>query len=287
MSSASRRASRHKTLALKRIPELKPYLDRLVAEVEVPSYIDHDPVQFLHAYDDVVDKQLAGFFAALMAWGRRDIVIAKVGELMQRMDHRPAAFIGNYDGQPGGDRVRLSGFKHRTFTEEDVHHLISILSRILGQFGDFEGFWKSVYKQSKAEQRELIAVFNERFLEYHTGPWRTRKHVASSEKNSSCKRLYLYLRWTVRKNSVVDTGIFDFMPASELMIPLDVHVARQARRLGLLGRKQNDWKAVQELTQKLRIIAPEDPAKHDYSLFGIGVLGQDIPEEFIINKRIP
>jgi uncharacterized protein (TIGR02757 family) len=279
-------ASRHKTLALKRIPDLKPYLEQLITEVEVPSYIDSDPVQFLHAYDDVIDKQLAGFFAALMAWGRRDIVIAKVGELMQRMGHRPAAFIGNYDGRPGGDRQQLLGFKHRTFTEEDVHHLISILQQILQEFGDFEAFWKSVYEQAKAQQRELIAVFNERFLAYHTGPWRTRKHVASSEKNSSCKRLYLYLRWTVRQNSVVDTGIFNFMPASELMIPLDVHVARQARRLGLLGRKQNDWKAVQELTKKLRIIAPEDPARHDYSLFGVGVLGRDIPEEFIINKRI-
>jgi len=279
----SRTVSRHRTLALKRIPELRSFLDGVVARVEVPSYIDKDPVLFLHAYDEVADKQLAGFFAAIMAWGRRDIVIAKVSELMERMGHQPARFIGSYTE---ADRPALEGFKHRTFTEEDVHHLVLNLSRILQEFGDFEAFWKSVRAQSLAQNRELIATFHERFFAYHTGRDRTRKHIASSEKGSSCKRLYLYLRWTVRPNSIIDTGIYSFMPASELMIPLDVHVARHARRLGLLGRKQNDWKAVQELTSKLLLLDPEDPAKYDYALFGLGVEDIDVPAEFLINKSI-
>ncbi|AXJ01423.1 TIGR02757 family protein [Cyclonatronum proteinivorum] len=278
------KASRHRTIALKRIPDLKPFLDEIITRVEVPAYIDKDPVLFLHAYDDVTDKQLAGFFAAIMAWGRRDVVIAKVSELMERMGHRPAVFIGSYTE---ADRDALAGFKHRTFTEEDVHHLVLILNRILHEYGDFEAFWKSVRQQALTQQRELIATFHERFMAYHTGPQRTRKHIASSEKGSSCKRLYLYLRWTVRKNSIVDTGIYTFMPASELMIPLDVHVARHARRLGLLGRKQNDWAAVQELTKKLRLLRPDDPAVYDYALFGLGIADITVPEEIIINKRIP
>jgi len=258
-------------------------LDDIVAQVEVPSYIDSDPICFLHAYDSPLDRQLAGFFAAIMAWGRRDIVIQKVGELLERMHHQPASFIRNYSES---DRTFLSGFKHRTFTEEDVHQLIVQLSGILQRFGDFESYWADVYSQSKAQNRELIAVFHERFFEFHKGPLRVRKHLANSEKNSSCKRLYLYLRWTVRQNSCVDTGLFSFMPASELMIPLDVHVARQARILGLLGRKQNDWKAVVELTEKLRLLDSNDPAKYDYALFGIGVLKKEIPEDCIINHRI-
>lgn len=249
----------------------------------MPSYIDSDPVLFLHAYDDLLDKQLAGFFAAIMAWGRRDIVIAKVNELMERMNQRPGEFIRDYSDEK---RPALRGFKHRTFTEEDVHHLVLNLSRVLADFGDFEPFWRSVYEQSKAQNRELIATFHERFFEYHTGPHRTKKHIASSEKGSSCKRLYLYLRWTVRQNSIVDPGIYTFMPASELMIPLDVHVARHARRLGLLGRKQNDWKAVEELTRKLRILDPLDPAKYDYALFGLGIADVEVPEEMIITRRV-
>ncbi|MCH8486004.1 MAG: TIGR02757 family protein [Candidatus Cyclonatronum sp.] len=277
------KASRHRTIALKRIPEMRPFLDEVVSRVEVPAYIDKDPVLFLHAYDGLIDKQLAGFFAAIMAWGRRDIVIAKVGELMERMGHKPAAFIGSYSE---ADREALAGFKHRTFTEEDVHHLIFNLRQVLDDFGNFEAFWKSVRQQALEQKRELIATFHERFMAYHTGPQRTRKHIASSEKGSSCKRLYLYLRWTVRQNSVVDTGIYSFMPASELMIPLDVHVARHARRLGLLGRKQNDWQAVTELTRKLRLLDPEDPAKYDYALFGLGIEDIEVPKEFVINKRI-
>jgi uncharacterized protein (TIGR02757 family) len=278
------KVSRHKTLPLKRVPLLKPFLDEVVKQVEVPSYIDKDPVLFLHAYDSIPDKQLAGFFAAIMAWGRRDIVIAKVHELMERMNHRPAEFIASYSET---HRDAFRDFRHRTFTAEDVHHLVLNLSRILRNFGDFGSFWSSVYEQSVRQNRELIATFHERFFEYHTGPDRTRKHISSSEKGSSCKRLYLYLRWTVRKNSIVDTGIYDFMPASELMIPLDVHVARHARRLGLLGRKQNDWKAVQELTKRLRILDPGDPSKYDYALFGLGIEDIEVPESIIINKRIP
>jgi len=272
-----------KTISKKKILALKPFLDEVAAAVEVPEYIDSDPVCFLHAYDNVADKQLAGFFAAIMAWGRRDIVINKVGELMERMEHRPFEFIKNYSDL---NRDALKGFKHRTFTEEDVHQLMVQLSGIIRKFGGFEAFWKDVYAQSKVENRELIAVFHERFFEGLTGPQRVKKHLANSEKNSSCKRLYLYLRWTVRKNSCVDTGVYSFMPESELMIPLDVHVARQARKLGILGRRQNDWKAVTELTEKLRLLNPQDPAYYDYALFGIGVLKKELPEEMIVNKKV-
>lgn len=270
-----------KTISKKKILELKPFLDEIAMQVEVPEYIDSDPVCFLHAYDNVLDKQLAGFFAAIMAWGRRDIVIKKVGELLERMDHQPFAFIKNYQET---NREALSGFKHRTFTEEDVHQIIVQLKYIIHIYGGFEAFWANVYKQAKRQNRELIAVFHERFFESLKGPQRVRKHIANSEKNSSCKRLYLYLRWTVRKNSCVDTGVYNFMPESELMIPLDVHVARQARILGLLGRTQNDWKAVVELTEKLRILKPNDPSYYDYALFGIGVLKKELPQNIIVNK---
>ena len=277
------KVSRHKTISKKRTLELKPWLDSIIQQVEVPSYIDTDPICFLHAYDQTEDRLIAGFFAAIMAWGRRDIVIRKVAELLERMDHSPAVFINEYNETK---RNNLIGFKHRTFTEDDVHHLISTIQTKAKIYGSFYNFWKFVYEKSVIQKRDIIAVFHECFFETYEGPTRTKKHIANSEKNSSCKRLYLYLRWTTRPESCVDMHLLDFIPPSILKIPLDVHVARQARKLGLLGRKQNDWKAVEELTKRCQLLDPEDPSKYDYALFGIGVLNRDVPEELVINKGI-
>ncbi|MEX2639388.1 MAG: TIGR02757 family protein [Balneolales bacterium] len=263
---------------------LKPWFDDLVERIEQPEYITEDPVSFMHAFSDKEDQLLAGFFGAVMAWGRRDIVLAKVNELLSRMDYRPAEFVGNFNSR---DESKFTGFRHRTFNETDILCFVTILSDILDQYGSFETFWASCYRQALDQDRELIAVFHERFFAVTPDmPVRTRKHIANSEKNSSCKRLYLYLRWCVRKNSVVDRGIMDFLPASKLMIPLDVHVARQARKMGLLSRKQNDWKAVQELTGKLRILDADDPARYDYALFGLGVLKLELPARYIINTDV-
>lgn len=252
-----------------KILELKPHLDFLVSKIETRGFIDNDPIQFMHAFEEKTDQELAGFFAAIMAWGRRDIAIAKVDDLLKRMDYRPAEFIVNFSES---NASKFEGFKHRTFKPIDIYWLLRILQSILKQFGNFEQFWADCYQQAKQENRELIAVFHQWFFELQPEtPQRTRKHISNPEKNSSAKRLYMYLRWCIRK-SEVDLGIWNFMSPSELKIPLDVHVARQARKLGLLTRKQNDWKAVQELTEKLKTLDPEDPAKYDFALFGIGVL---------------
>jgi len=265
------------------ILELKPYLDAVGEKVENPDYIDSDPILFMHAFDDKLDQELAGFFAAIMAWGRRDIVINKVRDLLERMDHHPKEFIANFSEK---DARFFRGFKHRTFKPVDIYWLVRILQRILHHYHGFEAFWEMCYRKALQSDRELMAVFHEEFFAIHPEvAQRTRKHISDADKNSSCKRLYLYLRWAVRKNSVVDLGIMDFIDESELMIPLDVHVARQARVLGLLTRTYNDWKAVQELTERLRILDPDDPVRYDYALFGMGVRDIDIPEEFIINPE--
>ncbi|MEX0845480.1 MAG: TIGR02757 family protein [Balneolaceae bacterium] len=273
-----------KTISTKNIIELKPYLDELVREIENPSYINDDPVQFMHVFEAKNDKELAGFFAATMAWGRRDIVNIKVEDLLQRMDYKPAEFIGNFSDS---DAANFDGFKHRTFKPIDLYWLTKILQTILLKFQTFEAFWAFCSDKAKREQRELVAVFHEQFFTFHPEiAHRTRKHVSNPEKNSSAKRLYMYLRWCIRKGSTVDPGTMNFISPSELKIPLDVHVARQARKLGLLSRHQNDWKSVIELTKKMKLLDPKDPAKYDYALFGIGVLGSEIPDNLVINKQV-
>lgn len=271
-----------KTISKKQLFELKPWLDSINDQVEVTEYIESDPVSFMHAFDQREDQLLAGFFAAIMAWGRRDIVLSKVNNLLNRMDYKPEQFIRGFDESKA---VSLAGFKHRTFTESDVYWLIRIVQAALEKFGDFESFWAHCYNTAKEKHSHLMDEFHSEFFALVPDtPSRTRKHIANKRKKSSCKRLYLYLRWSLRQNSVVDTGLMSFMPVSELMIPLDVHVARQARRLGLLSRHQNDWGAVQELTERLQIIDVKDPARYDYALFGIGVLNRSIPDKFIINQ---
>lgn len=266
-----------------RILELKPFLDEWVDRIERPAYINEDPVLFMHAFDDKADRSLAGFFAALMAWGRRDIVIRKVRNLLERMDNRPAEFIGNFSEK---DAAYFEGFKHRTFKPTDLYWLVRILQAILQDFSSFENFWSYCNNKARSEERELMAVFHEEFFGMRPeAAERTRKHISNSDKNSSCKRLYLYLRWVIRQNSPVDTGIMNFITSSQLMIPLDVHVARQSRRMGLLSRTYNDWKAVVELTGNMRLLDPEDPAKYDYALFGLGIREDNLPEKYVINPN--
>jgi len=258
-------------LSKKKLLELKPKLDALVQKIEQPDFIDNDPIQFMYAFENKNDREIAGFFAAIMAWGRRDIVINKVDDLLHRMDYKPAEFILNFSE---ADAEKLEGFKHRTFKPIDIYWIIKTLQSILKEHHTFEAFWEMCYRKAQDQNRELIAVFHEEFFAIHPEiPQRTRKHISNPEKNSSAKRLNMYLRWCIR-GGPVDLGIMTFMNPSELKIPLDVHVARQARKLGLLKRKQNDWKAVTELNKNLQILDPEDPAKYDFALFGSGVLKQ-------------
>lgn len=261
---------------------LKSWLDPVADQVEQPSYIDHDPVQFMYRYHQTEDRNLAGFLAALFAWGRRDIVIAKTDDLLGRFGTGPADFIAHLSAD---DEQRLLGFKHRTFTGEDVIWLLRALKSILLTHGSFEQFFRVCHTGAIAASRPLFSEFHDRFFAcIPQAPGRVRKHLATPDKNSSCKRLWLFLRWALRQNSCVDPGTMTFMSASELYIPLDVHVARQARRLGLLERKANDWKAADELTALLRIMNADDPARYDYALFGIGILPVAIPPDLLAGE---
>ncbi|MEX0719038.1 MAG: TIGR02757 family protein [Balneolaceae bacterium] len=272
------------TLTQKKLLQLKPYLDELAAEIEVSDFIDRDPIQFMHAFEEKKDQELAGFFAAIMAWGRRDIVNAKIEDLLKRMSYKPSEFIGNFSEN---NAQVLEGFKHRTFKPVDMYWLIKTLQTILLKYHSFEAFWADCHAQAQSTHKELITVFHEQFFSFHPeAPPRTRKHISNPSKNSSAKRLYMYLRWCIRKNSPVDLGIMHFINPADLKIPLDVHVARQARKLGLLSRHQNDWKAVLELSEKLKLLDPEDPARYDFALFGVGVLGSEIPKELVVNSNI-
>lgn len=262
--------------------KIKPYLDEINDRVETTNYISDDPVQFIHAFDQKKDQEITGFLAATMAWGRRDIVISKVEDLLKRMDYNPFQFVMNYSQVEYG---RFQTFKHRTFKPIDMHGIFLGLQEIYSRHNDFESFWSLCYHQSKKENRPMMALFHENFFKgCNDLANRTRKHISNPEKGSTCKRLYMFLRWMIRKDSPVDIGTWNFINPSELLIPFDVHVARQAKKYGLVSRKSNDWKTVNQLTETLKLLNPEDPARYDYALFGIGALDYSLPSKFILNR---
>ena len=264
----------------KQLLKLKPSLDEWVYRMEQPAYIDSDPIQFLHAFQDANDINVAGFFTATMAWGKRSIVIAKVDDFLSRMSYKPVEFIGNFTES---DFEYLKGFKHRTFNDEDMYWLIKTIQSILKKHLSFESFWMECYQDSKRHNRPLMGVFHEKFFSFYPEiPTRTRRHLSNPEKGGSCKRLYMYLRWTLR-GGPVDLKSMSFMDKSEIYIPLDVHVARQSRILGLITRRQNDWKAVLELQKELVFLDPKDPSKYDYALFGLGLNPEWLESKWILN----
>jgi uncharacterized protein (TIGR02757 family) len=280
------------SVTIKRLPQLKPagreqllalkpWLDELAGQVEQTDYIDSDPVCFMHAFQNKNDREIAGLLAAIMAWGRRDIILSKVDDLLKRMEYRPSEFAGNYSLT---NAELLNGFRHRTFTAPDVHWLMICLKITLQQYGSLEGLWDAAFRSAGNAGPGMMTAFHNMFFgEMYAGPQRVRKHISSGAKKSSCKRLWLYLRWCIRKNSVVDTGIMNFISPAQLLIPLDVHVARHARRLGLLTRHANDWAAASELTSRLAELDPGDPVRYDYALFGMGINGVHAPDEFLMN----
>ena len=228
-----------------------------------PNFNDSDPIQIPRSFTKKEDIEIAGFLAATIAWGQRITIINNARKMMELMDNAPLDFVINH--KPS-DRKRFAGFVHRTFSEIDAMYFMEALQHIYQNLGGLETCF------AKGENsKERIANFHPSFFSIeHLS--RTKKHVSNPMKGSSAKRLNMYLRWMVRtKNEGVDFGIWKSIKPSELMLPLDVHTSNVGRKLGLLTRKQDDWKAVEELTANLRTFDPNDPVKYDFALFGIGV----------------
>lgn len=249
--------------------ELKTCLDRKVSEYDQPSFIKDDPICIPHLFTKKQDIEIAGFFAAVFAWGNRTIIINKSKALMQLMDNAPYDFCRNEDLER---LKRLLAFKHRTFNDTDLFYFIEFLHHHYRQYDSLETAFSQWMDKNDVNIENALIGFHNYFFSLPDAPLRTRKHIATPARNSSCKRLNMYLRWMVRKDkNGVDFGIWDGMLPSQLICPMDVHVIRVAKRFGLMSRKQPDWQAALELTNHLKSFDPYDPVKYDFALFGLGV----------------
>jgi uncharacterized protein (TIGR02757 family) len=251
-------------------PSLKEFLDRKVAEYDQPSFIKDDPVCIPHLFTRKQDIEIAGFFAAVFAWGNRTIIIKKSRELMQAMDMAPYQFVLQHDDKA---LKKLLSFKHRTFNTTDLLYFIEFLKFHYSTNTSLESAFTKNMRATDNAIEQGLSGFHHYFFSLEDVPPRTRKHIATPERKSTCKRLNMFLRWMVRNDQQgVDFGIWKKISPAQLVCPIDLHVARVAKRFNLLQRKQIDWQAAIELTAYLRTLDANDPVKYDFALFGLGVV---------------
>lgn len=245
--------------------ELKAFLDRKVAEYNGPFFVAGDPVSIPHLFHRRQDIEIAAFFSAIFAWGNRRAIIASARRLMELMSMQPYEFIMSHSA---GELRALVDFRHRTFNATDLLYFIEFFRSHYERYDSLE----RAFTMHGSTVEEMLCGFHRYFFSPGHAPLRTRKHIATPEKNSTCKRLNMFLRWMVRRDDCgVDFGLWENISPAQLICPIDLHVARVARQFGLLQRRQTDWRAALELTGYLRTLDSADPVKYDFALFGLGV----------------
>ncbi len=247
----------------------KEILDSLFKRFNQHSFIENDPIAIPHRFSSKQDIEIAGFFAAIFAWGNRKTIINKCNELITKMDNAPHQFILHHNDN---DLKQLLTFKHRTFQTTDLLHFIRFLQQHYLKHDSLEpAFVKGMHSSDETVENALNH-FHDYFFSLDNSPTRTKKHIPAPINHSSCKRLNMYLRWMVRKDKAgIDFGIFKKIKSSQLVCPLDVHVLRVAKELKLITAVKSDWKSALALTNTLKIFDPIDPVKYDIALFGWGV----------------
>jgi uncharacterized protein (TIGR02757 family) len=250
---------------------LQEFLNKKTDQYNRPSFIKEDPVCIPHLFSKKQDIEISGLFAAVFAWGNRTTIINKTKELMRLMDDAPYEYCLHHSDN---DLKELVAFKHRTFNTTDLLYFIAFLKHHYSSHRSLETAFLMVKEKESEEFIESALIhFHNYFFSLEDAPARTRKHISTPYKGSTCKRLNMYLRWMVRNdNRGVDFGIWKKIRPAQLICPIDLHVARVAKSFGLLERKQVDWQAAVELTAYLRTLDAEDPVKYDFALFGLGVM---------------
>jgi uncharacterized protein (TIGR02757 family) len=250
--------------------QLKDFLDKKVEEYNTPAFIGPDPISIPHRFRKKQDIEIAAFFASIFAWGNRTTIINKATELMQLMDDAPHDYITTHTEK---DLKRLLQFKHRTFNVTDLLYFILFLKYHYSKSKTLETAFSKWMGAKDINIEKALTGFHAYFFSLPDAPPRTKKHIATPERGSTCKRLNMFLRWMVRKdNCGVDFGIWKTISPAQLICPIDVHVARVAQRFNLVQRKPVDWLTALELTEQLKQFDKTDPAKYDFALFGLGVV---------------
>ncbi len=253
--------------------QVEEILEKAYRHYHQLAFIENDPICIPHSFSKKQDIEIAGFFAATLAWGQRKVIIRKCKELLTLMDNSPYEFIKHFTQK---DLKPFLQFKHRTFNADDTLYFLHFLQYWYQHEESLENaFVQNFSLQEKTIEKALIH-FEKLFFSLSFALERTRKHIATPTRKSTCKRLCMFLRWMVRKDKKsIDFGLWEKIQPSQLVCPCDVHTERTARELRLITRKQTDWLAALELTENLRYFCPQDPVKYDFALFGLSEAKQD------------
>jgi len=240
-------------------------LEELTQKYETADFIKDDPIQFPHRFKNLEDKEIAAFLSSLFAYGNRKIFIKKLNELFEIMQNKPLEFVLNSDFK------ELKGFNYRFAKDFDIIEVFNILKKLYTKDGGLKSLFEYGWEVNKTIHTMFQVVTDYFYSNVQNKVGQGFYHLIPNPKNGGAmKRMNMFLRWMVRKGPV-DIGIWDFIPTSELLIPLDVHVSRLSREMGLLTRNSDDFKAVLELTQNLKKLDSNDPVKFDFAIFGLGV----------------
>ena len=252
--------------------EMKEFLDEQAALINRPEFIADDPVQFPRRFEKIQDIELVSLLAAHIAWGKRTMICRDAERLLALIGHDPYHYMmdeGYLDLDPSQNI-------HRTFFARDLIHLLTGLREIYSRYGSLDAFSASVGAGSDPAPAWKLVEEMQKIITDANGGVVAKRGLPNNLSQTALKRVNMALRWLVRDDGIVDMGVWKSIPKSKLYIPLDVHVGNTARDLGLLARKQDDRKAVEQLTEVLRRYRPDDPAYYDYALFGIGVTGKKL-----------
>ncbi|MCE7863487.1 MAG: TIGR02757 family protein [Bacteroidetes bacterium CHB5] len=260
----------------KTLQDLHHLLTEKAWQYNKPDFIETDPISIPHRFKHKRDIEIAGFFAATLAWGQRVTIINKCNELLAMMDNKPYEFMLHHRLN---DLRPFTTFKHRTFNATDALYFIERLSTYYRTHASLEEAFvqnQNLMQPAVADEfpiEQALIQFNKMFFDLPDAPARTQKHVSTPARKSACKRLNMFLRWMVRHDTRgVDFGIWKNISPSQLVCPCDVHVERIARKFKLITRKGMNWQSAIELTSNLRQLNATDPVLYDFALFGMGVM---------------
>jgi uncharacterized protein (TIGR02757 family) len=246
---------------------IRERLDQLLVGCDAESTRRRDPVDFVHAYDLPRDQEIAGLIASSLAFGNAVAARRSIERVLDALGAEPAALLVESD--PVELRRRLHGFVHRIYRAE---HIASVLSRAGGLLREYESLGHAFvhfHRKSQGDFREGLSRFADALRGETTN--RNLRHLVSDPRaGSACKRLLLYARWMIRPADGVDLGLWPIAP-SELLIPVDTHIHRISRNLGLTKRRAASWATAEEITAVLRTFDPDDPVKYDFALCHLGV----------------
>jgi uncharacterized protein (TIGR02757 family) len=234
-----------------------------------PDFIPHDPISIPHQFSLKQDIEITGFIAATLAWGQRKTIINKCNELIGLMDNAPYDFIKNYQDS---DLRRFLAFKHRTFNATDTLYFLEFFKDFYSKNNSLEYAFLVGLKNNDENIKSGLENFQKVFFSLEDYPIRTRKHVATPARNSSCKRINMFLRWMVRKkDNGVDFELWQNIQPHQLICPIDTHVGNIASQLGLISPSAANWQQAIALTEVLKGFSATDPVQYDFALFGLGI----------------